>query len=107
VFSFKCVVMSLKRIANQVSQMTSRPAFNRRVIVVQVLQVLHFLFLVIVSEYNATGQCPIVCPSHVDNDGTVAHGQWPVAYRPPGIPSSVPSYRRFLNPPNSTCTIKL
>jgi len=23
---------------------------------------------------NATGQCPVVCPSHVDNDGTVARG---------------------------------
>jgi len=22
----------------------------------------------------ATGQCPIVCPSHIDNDGTVARG---------------------------------
>jgi len=23
---------------------------------------------------NATGQYPVVCPSHIDNDGTVAYG---------------------------------
>jgi len=23
---------------------------------------------------NATGQCPVVRPSHIDNDGTVARG---------------------------------
>jgi len=34
---------------------------------------------------NATGQCPVVCPSHVDNDRTVAHGVW--TYRCPVVPS--------------------
>jgi len=29
---------------------------------------------------NATGQCPVVCPSHVDNDGTVARGVWTYTY---------------------------
>jgi len=34
---------------------------------------------------NATGQCPVVCPSHVDNDGTVARGV--SSYRCPVVPS--------------------
>ena len=38
---------------------------------------------------NATGQCPVVCPSHVDNDGTVARGvstsRCPIVY--PVVPS--------------------
>ena len=42
---------------------------------------------------NATSQCPVVCPSHVDNDGTVARGVSP--YRCPVVPSC----RRFLDQP--------
>ena len=44
---------------------------------------------------NATGQCPVVCSSHVDNDGTVAHGV--STSRCPVICPVVPSYRRFLD----------
>jgi len=41
---------------------------------------------------NATGQCPVVCPSHVDNDGTVARGVW--TYRCPVVCPVVPSLFR-------------
>jgi len=41
---------------------------------------------------NATDQCAIVCPSHVDNDGTVARGI--STYRCPVVCPIVPSLFR-------------
>ena len=56
---------------------------------------------------NATGQCPVVCPSHVDNDGTVARGV--STSRCPIVCPVVPSCRRFLDQTqsNNDETIKL
>ena len=46
---------------------------------------------------NATGQCPVVRPSHVDNGGTVARGI--STSRCPVVCPVVPSSRRFLDQP--------
>jgi len=36
---------------------------------------------------NATGQCPVVCPSRIDNDGTVARGLTTCPVVCPVVPS--------------------
>ena len=41
---------------------------------------------------NATDQCPVVCPSHVDKDATVARGV--MTYRCPVVRPVVPSLFR-------------
>jgi len=49
---------------------------------------------------NGTGQCPVVCPSHVDNDGTVARGV--STSRCPVICPVVPLCRHFLDQPSNS-----